>query len=748
MPKKYKKQKTDTALYNTWSTSAGELRLIPMDQSAGFPVRPGIYELKGAHVIRGGVNFTVHSSGASAVTLLLFHRGKTEPYARVPFPEKYRIGRVWAMIVFGLEIGEFEYAYSIDGPWAPEKGLLFDPSKILLDIYARAVTGQSVWGVKNPGFYKARVVRNTFDWGTDHFPRLRMEDLVIYELHVRGFTRHSSSGVSSPGTFRGLIEKIPYLKQLGVNAVELMPIFEFDESADERSFGEERLLNYWGYNPVSFFAPNTSYASTPEYNREGEELKMLIRELHNNGMECILDVVFNHTAEGNEDGSVFSFKGFDNPIYYLLSQDGNYLNFSGCGNTVNCNHPVVQDLILDSLRYWTTAYHVDGFRFDLASILGRNEDGTPMPNPPILERLACDPVLSDVKLIAEAWDAGGLYQIGEFGYRGRWAEWNGLYRDELRDFLKGDYGLWERAAARITGSRDIYDPVKRGPGASVNFLTCHDGFTLNDLYSYSRKHNEQNGWGNTDGVDDNRSWNCGAEGPAEDPEISSLRRKLMRNAMTVLLLSRGTPMILSGDEFMNSQKGNNNAYCQDNEISWLNWEDLEKNSAFHDYVQALLAFRRSHPVIRRKCGECTLGLPEISIMKPTPDTKALGILYAGCSELCAPPYTAAKPEGANTAAAKTVLGSPCDECVAADDIVLLAINVYWEEQTFLLPPLPQGQSFLVVFDTALAGENGESRTKNTEVTAFPVTGGGRTTEENILLQPRSVQVLQLVTDPI
>ena len=705
-------QNKDSDFPDTWSTSAGELRLVPMDQSAGFSVRPGIYDLKGANVIRGGVNFTVHSSGGKSITLLLFHRGQTTPYARVPFPEKYRIGRVWSMIVFGLDISEFEYAYSVDGVYAPEKGLLFDPSNILLDIYARAVTGQSVWGTKNPGFYKARVVRNTFDWGTDHFPHLKMEDLVIYELHVRGFTKHPSSGVSAPGTFQGLIEKIPYLKKLGISAVELMPVFEFDESAGERYYGEQRLLNYWGYNPVSFFAPNTSYASTPEFNREGEELKTLIKELHDNDIECILDVVFNHTAEGNEDGTVFSFKGFDNRIYYLLSPDGKYLNFSGCGNTVNCNHPIVQDLILDSLRYWTAAYHVDGFRFDLASILGRNEDGSPMTNPPVLERLACDPILSDVKLIAEAWDAGGLYQIGGFGYRGRWAEWNGLYRDELRDFLKGDYGLWKRAVDRITGSRDIYDPGQRGPGASVNFLTCHDGFTLNDLYSYAHKHNESNGWNNTDGVDDNRSWNCGAEGQTEDEGIRRLRLKLMYNAIAVLLMSRGTPMILSGDEFMNSQGGNNNAYCQDNETSWLNWEDLEKNRFFHDHVQALLTFRRAHPIIRRKCGECSLGFPEISVIEPSSLSKALGILYAGCKETCAP--------------LPASCGSGCDVCAAEDDVILLAINVYWEEQLLLLPKLPHGRSFRIVFDTA------------SDVPREDINGG-----RCHILAPRSVQVLLL-----
>ena len=689
----------DPDFLDTWTTAAGDLRLVPMDKAAGFSVRPGIYELRGAMAIRGGVNFTVQSAGATAVTLLLFHREKNTPYAEIPFPEHYRIGNVWAMIVFGLDIEEFEYAYSLDGPWNPEEGLLFNKKNYLLDIYARAVTGQSVWGVKNKGFYKARVVRNIFDWGRDGFPRIKMEDLVIYELHVRGFTRHDSSGVSAPGTFRGLMEKIPYLKDLGINAVELMPVFEFDESADAREYNGKRLLNYWGYNSVSFFAPNTSYAAAVEYNREGNELKTLIRELHKNGIECILDVVFNHTAEGDAKGPMISFKGFDNNVYYLLTPEGKYYNFSGCGNSVNCNHPVVQDMILESLRYWVTAYHVDGFRFDLASILGRNEDGTPMSNPPILERLACDPVLSDVKLIAEAWDAGGLYQIGGFSYRGRWAEWNGRYRDDLRDFLKGDFALWQTAAQRITGSRDIYDPERRGFNASVNFITCHDGFTLNDLYSYAGKHNEANGWANEDGSNDNRSWNCGAEGETGDESINRLRKKLMRNAMTVLLLSRGTPMLLSGDEFRNSQRGNNNAYCQDNEISWLDWGDLNRNRDFHDYVQALLKLRRDHPVVRRKNGKCTLGFPEMQILEPSMNSRTLGIMYAG----------------------RTGDGN-------ADDAVLLAVNVFWEEQEM---KLPEGTAWKVVMDTELPGGlPGENKEMNT------VSGSLR-------LSPRSAQVLLL-----
>lgn len=655
------------------SSPSGQIHMKPMDEISGFQVRPGFYELNGAMAIPGGVNFTVHSTGAVSCELLLFHRAENTPYAALPFPEHYRIGDVYSMIVFGLDIRDFEYAYRLDGPYDKEKGLLFNKKNILLDIYAKAVTGQSVWGVpkKKDVFYKARVVQDNFDWGAEPFPRIPMEDLVIYEMHVRGFTTHESSGVSCPGTFSGIMEKIPYLKELGITAVELMPIFEFDEMKDSRMVDGQQVVDYWGYNPVSFFAPNTSYAGKPEYNREGNELKTLIRALHDNGIECFLDVVFNHTAEGNEYGPCFSFKGFDNNIYYMLTPDGYYYNFSGCGNTMNCNHPVVQQLIVSALRYWTTAYHVDGFRFDLASILGRNQDGSPMSSPPLLQQLAFDPVLKNVKLIAEAWDAGGLYQVGSFPSWNRWAEWNGRYRDDMRDYLKGGLELSQTAASRITGSADLYDPASRGSHASVNFLNCHDGFTLWDMYSYSQKHNEANGWCNLDGSDDNRSWNCGAEGDTGDEAVLELRKKLARNAVTVLLMSRGTPMFLAGDEFLNTQYGNNNAYCQDNEISWLDWGFLEKNRDHFAYTRHMIALRKAHDVIRRPAGVCSLGLPDIKVFPPDASTRVLGVLYSGRNR-------------ADT----------------ADDLVCLAVNVYWEPQTFLLPMVSMTLKWKVEADTA------------------------------------------------
>jgi glycogen operon protein len=647
--------------------------MVPIDKIGGFYVRPGMYESNGAMRVPGGVNFTIHSNGATSCELLLFHRTETTPYAVLKFPENYRIGYVYSMIVFGLKIEDFEYAYRLDGPYDKEKGLLFDKNNILLDIYAKAVTGQSIWGTKNkPGsFYKARVVQNNFDWGKEASPLIPMEDLVIYEMHVRGFTKHASSGVSYPGTFDGVMEKIPYLKKLGINVVELMPIFEFDEMKDSRKVNGQTVLDYWGYNTVSFFAPNTSYAAHLEYNQEGTELKTLIRALHENGIECFLDVVFNHTAEDNENGPCISFKGFDNNIYYMLTPDGYYYNFSGCGNTLNCNHPIVQQLILECLRYWTIAYHVDGFRFDLASILGRNQDGTPMSSPPLLQQLAFDPILGNVKLIAEAWDAGGLYQVGTFPAWNRWAEWNGIYRDDMRNYLKGDYAMADTAAKRITGSKDLYNPNIRGNNASVNFLNCHDGFTLWDMYSYSQKHNESNGWNNYDGSDDNRSWNCGIEGETDDPEVLALRKKLARNAMTVLLMSRGTPMFPAGDEFLNTQFGNNNAYCHDNEISWLNWEFIKKNQSHFDYVRHMIAVRKEHDVIRKFSGYCSLGFPEIQILEPNEQTKVLTVVYAGRHK--------------NS---------------SEDDIVCLAMNVFWEKQECYLPDLPHIFKWRIEADTS------------------------------------------------
>lgn len=659
--------------------AAEHKHLIPLDRINGYDVRPGFYGINGATALREGVNFTVCSVEATDVELLLYHRGKKEPYAVLPFPKHYRIGGVYSMFVFGLDIFDFEYAYRVDGPYEPKKGLIFDRSKPLLDPYAKAVTGQSVWGEQpnQDHEYRARVVVNDFDWG-DHVDPVRpIEDLIIYELHVRGFTKDPSSNVAHPGTFEGIREKIPYLKDLGITAVELMPVFEFDETMGKREVNGRTLLDYWGYNPVSFFAPNTSYTAKKEFNREGDELKDLIKDLNSNGIEVILDVVFNHTAEGNENGPFFSFKGFDNRIYYMLTPEGWYYNFSGCGNTLNCNHPVVQQMILECLRYWTIEYHVDGFRFDLASILGRNEDGSPASQPPLLKNLAEDPILRNVKLIAEAWDAGGLYQVGSFPAFSRWAEWNGKYRDDMRSFLKGDYWFAEAAANRLIGSPDLYTGQYKGYASSINILTCHDGFSLWDLYSYNEKHNEDNGWNNTDGNDDNRSWNCGVEGETEDPEVLRLRFRMIRNACAVLMCSRGTPMFLAGDEFGDTRFGNNNPYCQDNEISWLDWKRLNTNQTLYQFFKKMIQFRREHPAIRNNLDPSDTGFPAVSIHTNQPwdnsidqDTKCLAVCYAGKTE-------------------------------QGEDLVYVALNVYWEKQRFELPKLPNAYEWKRFIDTAL-----------------------------------------------
>ena len=684
--------------------------LLPLDLVEGFKIRPGFFRMYGACVASNGVSFTINSHGATRCTLLLFKPQAPKPYARIPFPDSYRIGDTYSMLVYDIKPDEFEYAFSFDGPYEPAKGLLFNEENVLLDPYSRAVTGQRKWGEKPEGGkdfeYRARVVKSSFDWGNIKQLEQPFEDLVIYETHVRGYTKDKTSGVSAPGTFAGLKDKIPYLKDLGINAVELMPIFEFDEMESARVVDGVQLYNYWGYNTVSFFAPNTSYAFNEEHNHEGDELKSLIKALKENGIEVILDVVFNHTAEGNEMGPCFSFKGIDNNVYYMLTPDAHYYNFSGCGNVMNCNHPVVRNFIIDCLRHWAIEYRVDGFRFDLASILGRDQNGAPMANPPILESLAFDPVLGKMKLIAEAWDAGGLYQVGSFPSWNRWAEWNGRYRDDMRSFLKGDDGMAGNAITRITGSRDLYSPESRGHKASVNFLTCHDGFTLYDLYSYNEKHNEKNGWNNTDGDNNGHSWNCGAEGETDDPNVNGLRRRLIKNAFAALLCSRGPAMFFAGDEFCNTQFGNNNAYCQDNIISWLDWSRLEEFKEIHDFVRHMIQFRKEHPILRKMTKPSSCQFPEISVHNGTPfnastdyKTKLIGIMYAGRNEED-----------------------------TEDDIVFYCMNAYWEPLVMQLPVLPNGKHWHVDTNTNAEYFDGEDFTEKTELLGVnTIRGPARTT---------------------
>ena len=692
-----------------------EVSVNPMAEIDGFQVRPGMFDVNGATALPNGVSFTVHTHNGTSCELLLFHRGEEEPYAVLPFPEAYKIGDVYSMIVYDLNVEDFEYAYRIDGPNKPKKGLLFDKNNVLLDPYARVVAGQRIWGEQKQGAYHARVLKDVFDWGERKQSHKDLCDLVIYELHVRGFTQHPSSKVKHRGTFEGLREKIPYLKELGVNAVELMPIFEFDETMNAREVNGQKLLEYWGYNTVSFFAPNTSYIAQDEYNQEGTELKELIKELHENHIEVILDVVFNHTAEGNEKGPVFCFKGMDNNLYYMLTPDGNYYNFSGCGNTLNCNHPIVRQIILECLRYWTVSYRVDGFRFDLASILGRNANGSPMNNPPLLESLANDPVLSNVKLIAEAWDAGGLYQVGSFPAGRRWAEWNGRYRDTMRGYLKGEN--WEawNAAWRICGSGDMYGGLTVndnsdyvGYNSSINFFTCHDGFTLYDLYSYNDKHNENNGWNNTDGANDNRSWNCGAEGDTSDPEVLKLRYRMIRNACALLMCSRGTPMFLAGDEFGNTQYGNNNSYCQDNEISWLDWTCLEKNRDLFEFFKFMIAYRHKHAVIRKKLPNAVCGMEPIHAHDVRAENTNL-------------------PDGTRTFA---VSFAGYDKKKGEDDLVYIALNTYWEDVEITLPDLHKRGSWYLSVNTYGDGEGRYCYPEGQEIRI----------DGSFVMRPRSVAV--------
>ncbi|MCR5746652.1 MAG: glycogen debranching protein GlgX [Lachnospiraceae bacterium] len=623
----------------------------------------------------GGVNFSIFSKEATGCTLVLYKHGQKKSWVEIPFPEDFRIGNVYTMLVYGINIETTEYGYRFDGINDPKRGLRFDKERVLLDPYAKSVSGRSVWGRKpdmsDPFPHRGQIIREDFFWDGDKPLEIRQGDIVIYELHIRSFTEHKSSGVKHKGTYAGLIEKIPYLKELGVNCVELMPVFEFDEFENSKEVNGMRLLNYWGYSTVDFFAPKAGYAASAMFGMEADELKNMIKKLHENGIEVVLDVVFNHTAEGNEDGPYISYKGIDNRTYYLLTPDGHYYNFSGCGNTMNCNNPVVRKVVLDCLRYWVASYHVDGFRFDLASILSRDEDGTPMMDPPLLDSIAHDAVLGKSLLIAEAWDAAGLYQVGSFPSWKRWSEWNGRYRDCLRKFIKGEAGCAPEMYLRIRGSVDMYG--QRSANASINFITCHDGFTLYDLVSYNEKHNEANGEDNRDGCNDNYSWNCGEEGETSDPEILSLRRRQMKNMITILLTSRGIPMLLSGDEFANTQMGNNNAYCQDNEISWLDWDLLAKNNDIFEYVKRLIAFKKAHPVLRvsrYEFGENGTGYPEMSFHGLNPwdlDENAPGLCFA---------YMYAEDH------AKFGTEKDC--------FIYIAVNAHWEEHRYLFPVIPEG----------------------------------------------------------
>jgi glycogen operon protein len=568
----------------------------------------------GAAALIDGVNFSLLCRHGTRVSLVVTRADADEPLAEIELhPRKHRTGDVWHIQVSGLP-ATFCYGWRVDGPRGPLHH--YDPRLVLLDPSATALTDGGVWGQRRADKRQSLFLRRAFDWREDGPPLVPLEDSLIYELHVRGFTCHPSSGVARPGTFLGLVEKIPHLQSLGVTAVELLPVHEFDE--DDCPFSDprtgEKLRNLWGYNSIAFAAVKAAYAASGTEHGQMTEFREMVRAFHQAGIEVILDVVFNHTGEGNEKGPTFSFRGLDNCLYYLLGPDGTYLNFSGCGNTVNCNHPIVRDLILTCLRFWVAEMHVDGLRFDLASVFGRDRNGNVLLEPPIVETIAEDGVLADTKLIAEPWDAGGLYQVGAFPYGRRWSEWNGRYRDDVRRFWRGDPGAAGDLATRMCGSADLYEPTGRRPQHSINFITCHDGFTLHDLVSYNQKHNEANGEQNRDGSDANWSWNCGAEGPTNDPEILALRGRQARNLMATLFLSQGVPMLLAGDEFLRTQQGNNNAWCQDNEISWVDWTLAEQNADFLRFTRMMSALRQRHPALRRRSffrGKLGPGQPDI-----------------------------------------------------------------------------------------------------------------------------------------
>ncbi len=666
------------------------MTIFPSYALGDYKFRAGKPRPFGATVVPGGINFSVSSCNVTSCSLVLFKRGAELPLIEIPFLESFRTGDVYAMTVLGLDPAGIEYGFRLDGPFDPPAGHRFDAQQILLDPYAKAIGGLEQWGrsaTRNGIYpYRARPHLDDFEWDGDQQLNIPLQDLVIYEMHARGFTAHPSASVKAPGTYAAVIEKIPYLLELGVNCIELMPVFEFDELDNDNEDPETGapLQNFWGYNPIGFFAPKAAYAVCDE---PAQELKQLVKACHQHGIEVWLDVVLNHTAEGNENGPTISYRGIDNNIYYLLKPDGSYYNFCGTGNTFNCNHPIVRVVLLDCLRYWVSEFHIDGFRFDLASSMGRDPEGNPLSNPPLLEVLAYDPILARTKLIAEAWDAGGLYQVGSFPAYGRWAEWNGRYRDDLRRFIKGDPGLVGAMAARIQGSPDIY--AERGPHASVNFITAHDGFTLRDLVSYNEKHNLANGEDNRDGSDDNLSWNCGVEGATDDPAVNSLRERQIKNFLSLLLVSQGVPMLLMGDETGQSKGGNNNSYCHDSCINYFDWDRLSSEKTLFDFVRHLIQLRQAHTVLRRRdylqyqaepAGNGGLTCNSVSYHGRQPwapdwshESRQLAVLFCGASSRNGD---------------------------APGELIYVIMNAHWESACFELPRLPRNLAWYTAVNTS------------------------------------------------
>lgn len=658
-------------------------------------VETGLPQPKGATFQQGGINFALFSRHAASVSLILsFQDAVGMDYRTIELnldPHSNKTGDIWHVLVRNLP-AYFKYGYRLDGPYDPAgKGHHYKSQLVLLDPYARAITPSS-WG-QDRGFLGKEpccmMPAAVYDWEGDRPLGTPLKDSVIYEMHVRGFTIHPSSGVQRPGTFAGVIEKIPYLRELGITAVELMPIAEFNENETlfKNPFTDERLKNFWGYSPLSFFAPKSAYCCPG--NNQVNEFRDMVKALHQAGIEVILDVVFNHTAEGGMDGPTTSFRGIDNTIYYLLdAETREYLNYSGCGNTLNCNHPIVRNLIMSVLRWWVVEMHVDGFRFDLASILGRDQQGNVLSNPPVVEQIAEDPVLSSSKIIAEAWDAAGLYQVGSFSTSQRWAEWNGRFRDDVRSFMCGDPGKVAALATRIAGSSDLYSHSDRLPCNSINFITSHDGFTLKDLVSYNGKHNLMNGEENRDGENHNISWNSGVEGKTSDRKVLALRARRVRSMAVILFLSQGVPMMVAGDEFGRSQNGNNNAWCQDNAISWINWKLLVRNRSLFEFFRKLIRLRRDHSVFRRD----DFFIPA----HPENDPPQLHEISWQGLEPGKPDWSAA-----GQTLAFTLSGSMLEK---EDDDFFVMLNGHREEkQTFVVPKPPgvhRQRNWLKIIDTS------------------------------------------------
>lgn len=702
-------------MFTTATSFLARHAFVVMPKVARKPQPPHLqfaYPLPYGAVLRdGGVQFVVYSKSATAMRVLLYQRvTDRDPIRVIEFhPESDRWGDIWSVFVPGLTTGQL-YHFQADGPFDPAQGQRFNPQARLIDPYARALAGRflpSTDGVTRPP--KCVVVDDAFDWQGDRHLRRPLSETIIYEMHVRGFTRSNTSGVEEPGTYAGVVEKIPYLKSLGVTAVELMPIHEFP--TEEADGSKAARANYWGYDPMAFFAPHRGYMSGSKPGDQVRQFKEMVRALHAAGIEVILDVVFNHTSEGNERGPTFSFKGLENRVYYMLNDNGTYRNYSGCGNTVNGNHPIVREMIFHCLRHWVHNYHIDGFRFDLASILSRDRRGELVPNPPMVELIAEDPMLADTKIIAEAWDAAGAYQVGSFASQ-RWAEWNGRYRDDMRRFWRGDYGMTGPMATRLSGSSDLYQPSGRRPYHSINFITSHDGYTLNDLVSYERKHNLDNGEDNRDGDNNNYSANYGVEGPTRRRSIVELRSRQAKNLIASLLLSQGVPMLLAGDEVLRTQRGNNNAYCQDNAINWFDWRLVERNAEMSRFVQAIIRFRRRQPNVRR--GSFLTG----RTTKPglLPDVN----WYAADG----------RPVDWHTVGASltSVFGTSGIDDVAAKPVMLM-VHAGREPQNFVVPPSTASVRWRLFVDTAAGAPDD----------VFPEADGPPPEKASILLEPYSLQ---------